>query len=675
MKFGKQMRLASNPKWQDDYFNYKKFKQLIKDLKSRQLALPEAQSEFLSEFDREYVKTENAHNRKILAVRRQLQDELVLLKGSVAATSSTTATESEDSHQSEPPSDLQHNQETFAQAERDIEQTCPVRLDKNPSHASSPPLPQPTSSSSSSASSSSATSSPSSSSGKRKSEVESSATKAERLKKKLRAEVEKAKEERKEQNEKKNAAGSAASRSTDPHAVDDKVDVGTRLVRLHRLAVSVRLFVELNVKAVDKICKKFDKQFLANIGPEIRKKLEGDNHVWVQRMTDIDTEIHKLLREFAPLERFPDADAQAEEQKQANQRIKADSEEDEEEEQSLGGGAGQGAEKVMLLNELDLSALPSNHVSHLRLIIMTNPLGQPISIPVIVAKGRYKGPVVGVLSAIHGNELNGIPLIWKLIRELDLKHMAGVLVACPVMNPEGFVRNQRDFSDGTDLNRVFPGKAKGDCSKVFVYQVLKKLVCKLEYVVDLHTASFGRANSLYVRADMNDRVSHVMALLSNPQIIVHNSSPQGSLRGACMSLGIPAVTVEIGDPQTFHKPFVGRALAGVENLFSYLKMLRTPLVKPPPHQTPIICSKSFWIFAQHGGILQVLPEVATWIKKGEIYATIRNVFGDIVHVYKSEYDGVIVGRNVNPVCMTGDRLIHLGIVGTEFSTNQQDGHK
>lgn len=72
--------------------------------------------------------------------------------------------------------------------------------------------------------------------------------------------------------------------------------------------------------------------------------------------------------------------------------------------------------------------------------------------------------------------------------------------------------NQRQYSDGTDLNSLFPGVSqikandmqdpKGNCSEQFAYHLLHKIVSQFEYLIDMHTASFGRINSLYVRADM-----------------------------------------------------------------------------------------------------------------------------------------------------------------------------
>jgi predicted deacylase len=133
-----------------------------------------------------------------------------------------------------------------------------------------------------------------------------------------------------------------------------------------------------------------------------------------------------------------------------------------------------------------------------------------------------------------------------------------------------------------------------------------------------------------------------------------------------------SVEVEVGDPQRFHARFIQFALLGVENVLCSLKMVaRQP---QDPGFEPTLCTQSFWMFTRTGGILTLLPEIGTWVRHGEVVARVQNVFGDTVEEYASPADGIVVGRSVNPVCSTGDRILHLGVVTAEFASVSQDGH-
>ena len=240
------------------------------------------------------------------------------------------------------------------------------------------------------------------------------------------------------------------------------------------------------------------------------------------------------------------------------------------------------------------------------------------------------------------------------------------------MNPVGFIRYTRGFSDGADLNRIMPGKKGGSASQAFAYALMNRLIVHFDFLLDLHTASFGRVNSLYVRADMNEPHTRRLALLQAPQLIVHNTGPDGSLRGACAALGKPAITIEIGDPQVLNSGLTKTALKGVRNTMAHLKMTQEAVNISAA--APVVCSRSFWMFSSTGGILTVKPPVAAWVRRGEIIAEIHSVWGALLDAIPSTVDGVVVGKSTNPVCNSGDRIIHLGVVEDKFDKKVDDGH-
>ncbi|KAI9502942.1 hypothetical protein BX070DRAFT_259668 [Coemansia spiralis] len=306
---------------------------------------------------------------------------------------------------------------------------------------------------------------------------------------------------------------------------------------------------------------------------------------------------------------------------------------------------------IPTVTELDLNMFPVGKISRVWVALAEDGFGLPIRVPAI---------------------LNGIPLIHRLFNEISPETLHGTVIAVPVLNTPGFLLSQRGYSDGTDLNRKMPGKLNGSSPQVYTYNIIHRIVCHFEYLIDLHTASSGRINSLYVRADMLNPKAARMARLQNPQIIVHNSNPGGSLRGAAVERGISAITVEIGDPSRFHKRYIKNALIGVSNILSHLCMI--PNEEAVPEYEPVLCTRSFWIFAKSGGILNVIPDIATWVRAGDLIATVHSVFGDLIEEYFAPQDGVIVGKHIDPVCQTGTRILHLGVVEDTLATVADDGH-
>lgn len=315
------------------------------------------------------------------------------------------------------------------------------------------------------------------------------------------------------------------------------------------------------------------------------------------------------------------------------------------------------------VSSLDVEALPRGRRSRLLVELTHDALAQPVAAPVIVARGRHDGPVLGITAALHGNELNGIPVVHRLMETLDLRSLRGTVVGVVVANVPGFLRNQRRFPDGTDLNHIMPGRPDGNDPEVYAHRLMERIVRHVDTLIDLHTASFGRVNSLYIRADLTHATTARMAYLLRPQIILHNPPSDGTLRGQAMAQGIPAITVEIGDPHVFQPRHIRPTLAGLRRVLVELGM--TPHRAVRAGEAPIVCASSQWLYTDHGGLLRVLPDLGEEVAADTVVARQRNLFGQLVREYHVPHAGVVIGKSVNPVGQTGARILHLGRIAPD----------
>lgn len=317
-------------------------------------------------------------------------------------------------------------------------------------------------------------------------------------------------------------------------------------------------------------------------------------------------------------------------------------------------------ENAKFIDELKVEEIERGTISRYWLKLVTDGIGVPVHIPIMVARGKREGKVLGLTAAVHGNELNGIPVIQRLFKELNLDELRGTIVGVPVINMPSLHRKKRRFIDGTDLNHIMPGKPNGTVSQIYAWRVVNLLIKEFDYLIDLHTASNGRVNSYYIRADMEDETVRKMALLQNAQIIVHNPPSDGTLRGTADEMGIKAITLEVGNPNTFQKGLIRDGLTGIYNVLGHFDMQDCEYDEP--EEETIICKKSYWIYTDTGGIMTVYPKVVQLVKKGELIATMRNIFGDVVKEYFAPEDGVVIGKSVSPINQTGGRILHLGIL-------------
>ncbi len=309
-------------------------------------------------------------------------------------------------------------------------------------------------------------------------------------------------------------------------------------------------------------------------------------------------------------------------------------------------------------NTLDLGRFAKQQLHKVWLDLVSDPMGKPVAVPVLIYRGRHEGPVLGLTAAIHGDELNGIPVIQRVFREIVNMDIAGTLVGVPVVNMPSFLRRQRRFIDGVDLNHIMPGRPDGNVSQVYAHRLFEGIVRHFDYLIDLHTASFGRINSYYIRADLRNKTSKALALLQHAQIIVDNPPLDGTLRGAAASLDIPAITLEVGNPNTFQRGFIRSGITGLYNAMIYLGMIDDELEEAK--EEAVVCHSSTWIYTTTGGLLTVLPNLTQMLEKGELIAHQYDIFGDKLKEYHAPEKGVVIGKSTHPVNQTGGRILHLG---------------
>lgn len=322
----------------------------------------------------------------------------------------------------------------------------------------------------------------------------------------------------------------------------------------------------------------------------------------------------------------------------------------------------------MKVQALDIESFPRGSKSQIYLELIEDPFGEPLCLPILIARGERPGPVVGITSAVHGDELNGIPVMHRFFSRLDPKQLKGTVVGVVAVNVQGLFRQQRRFINGVDLNHIMPGVADGNASAVYAHRFMDRVVRHFEALIDLHTASFGRVNCLYVRADMTDARTARMTHLLRPQIIVHNPPSDGTLRGAAGALGIPAITVEIGDPSRFQEKYIKPTIGGIRAILAreFRMLPRRKGSRKTPN--PIVCGSSRWLYTDAGGFLEVFPQVVDIVEEGEVIGRQTRVFGDVHREYRSPARGVVVGKSINPVGQTGARILHLGDLEPESST-------
>lgn len=284
--------------------------------------------------------------------------------------------------------------------------------------------------------------------------------------------------------------------------------------------------------------------------------------------------------------------------------------------------------------------------------------GVPVSTPVIVVNGRSPGPTLCLTAAVHGDELNGIEMVRRVMHNLDPAKLSGAVIGVPIVNLQGFRRGSRYLPDRRDLNRYFPGNDGGSAASRIAYSFFNQIVSHCDALVDLHTGSFERANLPQLRADLTNPDIRTLTLGFGATVVLHSTPAAGTLRAAATEAGIPAVTLEAGGPSVLELEEVKHGVRGIETLLNTLGMRKKASFWGEPEP---VYYQSTWVRADQGGILLVDVNLGGKVKEGDLLGTITDPMNNAsTHVY-APYSGRIVGMARNQVVMPGFAAFHIAI--------------
>lgn len=281
-----------------------------------------------------------------------------------------------------------------------------------------------------------------------------------------------------------------------------------------------------------------------------------------------------------------------------------------------------------------------------------------VEMTVHVICGKKPGPVLFVNAAIHGDELNGVEVIRRLMVQKQLSRLSGTLIAIPIVNIYGFLNNSRYLPDGRDLNRSFPGSSKGSLAARIANTFLKEIVEKSTHGIDLHTGARHRSNLPQLRADLSNEQVQRMASAFDVPVILDSKIRDGSLREVCDEAGIPVLLYEAGEALRFDELSIRAGVRGIINVMRELKML--PHKQHRIHnKKPIISRNTTWLRAPHSGVLRALVPLGAHVIKDDVLGIIADPLGTSQYRVIAEEEGIVIGRTYLPLVHEGEALFHL----------------
>lgn len=294
----------------------------------------------------------------------------------------------------------------------------------------------------------------------------------------------------------------------------------------------------------------------------------------------------------------------------------------------------------------------------------------PIQVPVIISHSRKEGPTLLLLAGVHGDEINGVEAIRRFIRNGYHKPTRGTVICIPVFNIFGFLNVSREFPDGRDLNRMFPGTKNGSLASQFAYIFMKEIAPLVDVVIDFHTGGSQRFNYPQTRCQFDNKESKELCEVFGAPYTIHSPLLPKSVRQALTRQGKRYVLFEGGKANSIDDFVVESAINGIQRIMSHLNIRDFEIANIPSNTKIIKVSK--WIRASRSGMLHVVVKNGSYVEKGTILSTISDPYGKYSRSIRAPFNGVIFNVNETPLVNKGDALFNIGKISENDAPKEGD---
>lgn len=295
--------------------------------------------------------------------------------------------------------------------------------------------------------------------------------------------------------------------------------------------------------------------------------------------------------------------------------------------------------------------------------------GTSLSVPIIVERGRKPGPCVLLTAGIHGDEVNGVEIVRQIVSNGYNRPEKGTVICIPVINVFGFLSQKREFPDGRDLNRLFPGSKRGSLASRFAYHVMDAILPHVDYCMDFHTGGAARFNYSQIRLDGKDRETLELGKIFGAKFVIDAENREKSFRSTLSKKGKKVLLFEGGKSLYLDRHVTQVGIDGSLRVMQHLGLRdftkELSESKFPGKIDPILITDSTWIRAKHSGMFRTELKLGSQVSKGNKIGSISDPYGDFEVDVLATFDGYIIAANHAPIVNQGDALVH---ISTETSS-------
>ncbi|MDM1368780.1 succinylglutamate desuccinylase/aspartoacylase family protein [Myroides marinus] len=282
-----------------------------------------------------------------------------------------------------------------------------------------------------------------------------------------------------------------------------------------------------------------------------------------------------------------------------------------------------------------------------------------LKIPVIVSRAKLDGPTVLLSAGLHGDELNGVDIVRQIVHSEMNVPKRGTIICIPVINIFGFINKTREFPDGRDMNRVFPGSKTGSLAGRFAHYLVTYILPHVDYAIDFHAGGASRFNAPQIRIAPESQELEELAAIFHPPFLLYSAQISGSFRSACAKKGIKMLLFEGGKSLDINSTVSDMGVEGTKRFLHSFDMLRDKFTVETPTEEMTVITNSLWVRARQSGLLHDQVKIGAYVEKGQVLAEISDPYGKENVAIKAPNAGYVINVNDAPIVYQGDAVFHI----------------
>jgi len=280
-----------------------------------------------------------------------------------------------------------------------------------------------------------------------------------------------------------------------------------------------------------------------------------------------------------------------------------------------------------------------------------------IDIPVLVMNGQKDGPTLLMVSTQHGIEIQGAEVILRIMREkMSPRNLRGAIIGIPVENPLAFMHHQYlswidnlDLGGGGSDSPLTADRPNGNATERLAYALWQEAWKQADMVLNIHCNT--RPDSLFFteinvgNSSTREKLEKMAEAFGVTNVVESDPIPDDApdtLANLAVKNGIPDILIELIDGRWISEPSTTVGVRGILNIMKVFDMIDGKV--EPQEEIPIIPGTCTWqdmVHANRGGLIRFLKTPGDFLKKGEVFAEIYDLYGDVLERVECPVDGYI----------------------------------